>query len=138
MATEQTLVDEILRLSQGSLTQAKSLEETIALGLLVSVKWDRARSKVSPSASLQTLLSNETFTPAELSTLRSLGARMLKDQKDRWSWKRDIGFGTLSGVAAALIWSLIVFFLGLWAIHSHGGDLGGVIQGLVNQQKPSG
>lgn len=112
MASERDCVDEVVKhASRPDL----SLPEVIALGLLVSSKWDKART--AHPAAAATMTSEEaarfdSFTPNEVSQFREAANRVLTQHMTTYTasvvrrapdgWWR----GFSQGVAAAFAYSL--------------------------------
>lgn len=118
MASERDCVDHLLRVAR---SPRLSLQEVIALGLLVSRKWDRAR-EADPAAgaavSSQQAASFDNFTPAEIDEFRATASRILVEHAatlpragDRWV--RGFGQSFASAWAYAASIAVIAFIVKL-------------------------
>ena len=111
------------------------LQETIALGLLVAGKWDRAGNKVAePTA--QDAIAHDSFTPDEIAEFRSNASRTLMEyaaslpspicSASQPSW----WYGVRQGLMAAFLYTFFFVVIGL-AAKLFGSDLITVLRFLV-------
>jgi hypothetical protein len=136
MPSERDCVDHLIRVAGD---RNLSLQETIALGLLVARKWHRA-SAASPDTEPPTpemAIRHDDFTISELHEFRSTSSRMLLEYgtsvyaaalpKPSW-W-----YGVGQGVAGALFYSLIVAVI-LFIIKLSGSDVLTILRSLVSEK----
>ena len=104
------------------------LQDTIALGLLVARKWDRAGNSV-PEPTAQDAIKQDSFTSDELDDFRSNASRTLTEyvaSLPRPSW----WYGVLQSLAAALLYSVVLVVIG-FSVKLFGSDLMTILRFLV-------
>jgi hypothetical protein len=120
------------------------LQETIALGLLVAKKWDRALSEVPKSGKVtpEELKKGDNFTEDDMQGFRATAQSILHDytitlprqiEKPRRSWAES-GWGVAEGFAAAILYSffLAIIFLILKLVDA---DFITVLRRLIGPEK---
>ncbi len=136
MPSERDCVDHLIRVAAD---RNLSLQETIALGLLVARKWDRA-SSANPSVmppTRESAMLHDDFTNGELQEFRSTASRVLAEYgaslnhaiTPAASW----WYGVLQNLAAAFFYSIflaVIFFV----IKMSGSDVLTVIRSLVAEK----
>jgi hypothetical protein len=150
---EKHCIENILRLQKSPGSEIRQLEETLALGLLVTVKWDRAKGEkpdgVTPDA--VALAAKDTFTAGELKAFRE-SARVTLEQHvarvalekvvidaarriaaDAASRKQWWG-GVWQNVFASFVWAFMVLGIGAIAVKANGGDFA-ELWNSIRQQK---
>ena len=139
MPSEQDCVEHLLKLTTATKTRKLRLQETVTLGLLVSLKWDRAKSEKAPGyvPTPADLNGHDRFTNTELSDLRETAMALLDQHAEKTTSWGQWWSGVGQGVTAAFIWSVVLFGLGAVAIKSQGGDIGSLIREFtVEHGKP--
>lgn len=135
MPSERHCVEHLLTLAQATRTRKLQLQETIALGLLVALKWDKAKlgkpSGYIPNAT--DLNGADQFTDGKLSNFRETAQSILDQHVEKHITWRQWWSGVGQGLMAALLYSIILFGFGALAVHLHGGDLGGIIRNYVGE-----
>lgn len=139
MPSERDCVEHLLKLTKATKTRKLQLLETIALGLLVSLKWDRAKSgkasKYVPSPA--DLVGHDNFTETELSNFRETALELLDQYSEKEVSRRQWWSGVLQGLTAAVIWSLVLFVAGVIALQTHGGEIGTLIREFTAEHRTS-
>ena len=118
MASERDCVDHLLRVAGNP---NLSLPEIIALGLLVSRKWDRARTAnpTNEAAVTSSQAANfDDFTPAELREFREAASRVLIEHaatlpRSGDKWMRGFWQGLASAWAYAIMIAIVAFIIKL-------------------------
>ena len=127
--------DCVLHLIRVRSNRRLGLQETLALGLLVARKWDRAGNSVTePSA--RDAIEHDNFTPDEIDEFRSNASRTLIEYAaslpspncsvSQPSWWR----GVWQSLTAALLYSVILVIIG-FSVKLFGSDLITVLRFLV-------
>ena len=111
------------------------LQETIALGLLVARKWDRAGHAVDePTA--QDAVEHDNFTTDEIDEFRANASRTLVEyaaslpSPDCSGAQPSWWYGVSQGLAAAFFYSVILVVVGI-SVKLFGSDLITVLRSLI-------
>ena len=139
MPSEQDCVEHLLKLTTATKTRKLRLQETVTLGLLVSLKWDRAKSEKAPGyvPTLADLNGHDRFTNTELSDLRETAMALLDQHAEKTISRGQWWSGVGQGLTAALIWSIVIFVIGVVAIKSQGGEIGSLLREFTTEHRAS-
>lgn len=123
--------DCVAHLVQVSKNYELSMQEMLALGLLVARKWDRAGIAAPPDRrpSAEDAIAYDNFTQNELDEFRASASRMLLTYAvtlPRASW----WYGVSQSLAAAFIYSIVLVVVGL-TVKLFGSDLITVLRLLI-------
>lgn len=150
---EKKCIERILSFKENPSEQIRQLEETLALGLLVAVKWDRAKKKkpqgVTPDA--RSLANADVFMDSELAAFRESARISLEQHVARVALDRLVSDasgriveqaaasktwwgGVCQNVFASFVWSAALLLVGAIAIKANGGDFGVILDAFRPQK----
>jgi len=108
MPSERDCVDHLVRVVAH---RDQSLRETVALGLLVASKWDRARARTPglTTPTIEKVADCDNFTAAELEAFREAASRVLSEHLTSSAYLKPSWWsGVWQGVTAACIYSIFL------------------------------
>lgn len=108
----------------------------VTLGLVTSVKWDKARWG-KPSDYVPTpddLSKADDCTDREFAAMRETALSLLAAYTDPSVSRRQWWSGVWQNMVGSFFWALFLFAMGALALHLSGGDVGAVLRDILKER----